>query len=168
MQTFLPYEDFTQAAASLDYMRLGKQRVETLQVLQTLLGFRLVSSYKDAGGKKVALPKESWTLEVNGQKGWRNHPAVKMWRGSELALLSYQDAVCDEWTSRGYSDSCKEKSHFLLEPFKDSLGFSLPSWLGDEELHASHRSNLLRKDPVFYGAIWPNEPADLPYIWPVQ
>lgn len=43
----------------------------------------------------------------------------------------------------------------------------VPPWLGDERVHASHRSNLLRKDPVWYGQFdWTDNPTD-PYVWPV-
>jgi hypothetical protein len=34
MQTFLPYADFAASAAALDRQRLGKQRVEVLQLLK--------------------------------------------------------------------------------------------------------------------------------------
>lgn len=34
MQTFLPYPDFLESAKCLDYRRLGKQRVECLQLLR--------------------------------------------------------------------------------------------------------------------------------------
>lgn len=34
MQTFLPFPDFVKSAQSLDYRRLGKQRVECLQLLR--------------------------------------------------------------------------------------------------------------------------------------
>ena len=37
MQTFLPFADFAASAAVLDDRRLGKQRVETLQVLRALV-----------------------------------------------------------------------------------------------------------------------------------
>ena len=37
MQTFLPYENFAASAAVLDNKRLGKQRVETLQVIKAQL-----------------------------------------------------------------------------------------------------------------------------------
>lgn len=36
MQTFLPYKSFEQSAACLDNKRLGKQRVEVLQILKAL------------------------------------------------------------------------------------------------------------------------------------
>lgn len=41
LQTFLPYSDFEDSVASLDRQRLGKQRVETLQIMQTLLGVKV-------------------------------------------------------------------------------------------------------------------------------
>jgi hypothetical protein len=36
MQTFLPYADFERSARSLDPRRLGKQRVECIQVVRGL------------------------------------------------------------------------------------------------------------------------------------
>jgi hypothetical protein len=46
----------------------------------------------------------------------------------------------------------------------------LPSWVGAEALHLSHRSNLLAKDPEFYRGRFTErfgpEPDDLPYVWP--
>jgi hypothetical protein len=58
MQTFLPSLDFTACARVLDSRRLGKQRVETLQIVRALL----VPEY-----------------------GWRHHPAVLMWKGGSVA-----------------------------------------------------------------------------------
>lgn len=37
MQTFLPYPSFVESAKCLDRQRLGKQRVEVLQLLKALL-----------------------------------------------------------------------------------------------------------------------------------
>jgi hypothetical protein len=59
LQTFLPYLDFVACARVLDSRRLGKQRVEALQILRALL----VPEY-----------------------GWRHHPAVLMWKGYPEAL----------------------------------------------------------------------------------
>ena len=41
----------------------------------------------------------------------------------------------------------------------------LPPWLGDERVHASHRSNLLRKDKDFYSKYNWSESNDMPYYW---
>lgn len=81
MQTFLPYPDFAASAAVLDRQRLGKQRVEALQLVRTLT----------FGG------------------GWARHPAARMWRGYTGALVRYGVAVCDEWIRRGYADTCRGK-----------------------------------------------------------
>ena len=138
MQTFLPVPDFAESARILDNARLGKQRVETYQIIRTLDGVT---------------------------KGWRNHPAVRMWRGYEPALLVYGIAMCDEWDRRGYPDTVRGK---LGEHLRDAdHPVHLPPWLGDAALHASHRSNLLRKDAEFYGRYSWSEPPDLPYVWPV-
>lgn len=138
MQTFLPYPDFDKSARVLDNKRLGKQRVECLQILRTLLG------YSD---------------------GWKHHPAVKMWRGHEGTLALYGMDVCLEWQRRGYQDSCFEKIDRL---FPNGFAAPSPPWMGREDFHASHRSNLLRKDPVWYGQWGWTEPRDLPYFWPVR
>ena len=44
----------------------------------------------------------------------------------------------------------------------------MPKWMGDETFHASHRSNLLKKDPEFYGKYGWTEATDLDYLWPVR
>ena len=137
----------------LDTKRLGKQRVETLQIMQVLLELR-------------------WDAELGGPvehtpKGWRTHPAVLMWRGHERALLEYQRLTCAVWVERGFGDTCATKTAGLvaarLLPRQDH-----PPWMGEDALHRSHQSNLVRKDPALYGPLFPGVPADLPYHWPVR
>lgn len=137
MQTFLPYPDFARSAAVLDRQRLGKQRVETMQLLKAL----------HAGG------------------GWSNHPAARMWRGYEPALVAYGLEVCLEWVRRGYKDTCFNKIGAYAEPHVVER-MVVPPWLGDPAFHASHRSNLLRKLPNHYGQFGWTERDDLPYVWP--
>lgn len=137
MQTFLPYSSFVASAKSLDRQRLGKQRVEAYQILRALRG-------------------ES--------KGWVNHPATRMWRGYERALIHYTTVMCNEWVARGYKDSIKDK---VVPMLWDYNSYQMPPFIGNPEFHDSHRSNLVRKLPEYYGPKFPNVPADLPYIWPV-
>ena len=138
MQTFLPVPDFAESARILDDARLGKQRVEMFQIIRALDGVT---------------------------QGWRNHPAVRMWRGYEPALITYGLAMCDEWDRRGHADTVRGKLAAHLR--EEGRPVHLPFWTGDEALHASHRSNLLRKDPEFYGKYGWTDPPDLPYLWPV-
>lgn len=140
MQTFLPYKSFESSARVLDQQRLGKQRVETMQIMTALV----------RGG------------------GWANHPVTKMWRGYEYALMSYQQAICDEWTRRGHRDSCLEKTReiFMELPPERRLP-RVPPWLGKKKFHSLHRANLLRKSPTHYGQYkWPEKPAE-GYWYPV-
>lgn len=141
MQTFLPYPSFAASAAALDDARLGKQRVETFQLLraQTVPGY-----------------------------GWRHHPAAKMWANRIPALVAYGLAMTDEWTGRGHADAVRPQLlAFAPEVERMPQGaVRMPEWLGDEALHLSHRSNLVRKDPVFYRPRFGDIPDDLPYVWP--
>jgi hypothetical protein len=45
---------------------------------------------------------------------------------------------------------------------------ALPPWLGDPDFHLSHQSALVRKDPDFYGPLFPGVPDDLEYVWPAR
>lgn len=139
MQTFVPYNDFYKSAECLDRQRLGKQRVETLQILNSLAG---------------------------KSKGWTNHPATKMWRNHELSLMEYGLAVCEVWVSRGYKDTCADKMLQLKSEFSAHSRF-LPAWWGSDLVHSSHQSKLLQKHPDWYSQFGWTVPLDLDYHWPV-
>lgn len=136
MQTFLPVADLKKSVECLDKKRLGKQRVEAYQ---------LVMAIRD--------PKN----------GWHHHPAARMWAGYENALVQYGLFAHDEWIARGCLDTTRGRMEALLDNSKPIV---LPPWFGDEKLHASHRSNLLRKLPEWYGKFGWTETSDLPYLWP--
>lgn len=148
MQTFVPYPDAARSVATLDNRRLGKQRVETFQLLLWLHGVRVVD-----WESRILAPRMS---------GW-SHPALRMWAGHERALLRYQDATCDEWTARGFNDTCKEKSHFVVDLMNSDLeSETWPEWWGDDEIHMRHRSNLVWKDRAYYGPQFPDDVPKLP------
>lgn len=145
MQTFLPYPSFEESARVLDYRRLGKQRVEAWQIYQTIIG---------------------------QSKGWANHPAVRMWQNHPHVLLSYGIAMCDEWIRRGYKDTMKmrffdEAVNFGVLIFNGKYKNELPKWLGNQAFHASHKSNLMRKDMEYYSQFGWEVPNNLEYVWPV-
>jgi hypothetical protein len=148
VQTFLPYADFEQSARALDRKRLGKQRVECIQVVRGL---------------------------TRPDYGWRHHPAVKMWKGFEEALARYAFTCCDVWTELGFGDTCATTITADLRPHgvravrsqaELAEAGALPPWLGDEAFHRSHRSSLVRKDPDHYRPLFPDVPDDLEYVWP--
>jgi len=93
-----------------------------------------------------------------GTGGWSRHPAARMWRGYLDALKLYYNLAIEEWVRRGYRNRMKK-----MDIEGEVL---LPPWFGDEAFHAAHRSNLLRKDPVYYGQYGWQEPPTLPYVWP--
>jgi len=138
MQTFLPYTDPKKCAQVLDNKRLGKQRVECVQILNALL--------------------------IEGKKGWGNHPAVKMWRGYEAFLCKvYLKEIMDEWIRRGF-DNTKCGQHYIK--FCNMLGNPIaPNWL-NESLCITHRSRLIQKNKEFYKTKFPDTPDNLEYLWP--
>ena len=140
MQTFLPYADYKQSANVLDMKRLGKQRVEVLQLLNSITAL-------DKGSPK---------------KGWKNHPCHKMWQNHKNALIEYGLAICDEWKSRGYKDTCWEKIHCHYDYTKSN---DKPTFIGNEEFHLSHKSMLIQKKPEYYKQLWPEVPMDMNYVW---
>ena len=150
VQTFVPFESFTHSAAVLDQRRLGKQRVEILQILR-------------------ALARPGY--------GWGSYPAVLMWRGHEEALGAYARAVADAWDALGFRDTTRtsiaaELAALGIDTVRSqeelAAAGQLPAWLGDPQLHRSHRSALIRKDPDHYGRHFPEDREDVPYHWPVR
>ncbi len=193
MQTFVPYADFRATAFALDMKRLGKQRVETFQVIGGLtrsklvtteqIGTRMAKRKSMLNGEDVwvlrevpvlrQLPESEWTIiprvTKNGRT-WGDHVIGGMWLGHEYSLLDYQKAVCDVWTERGgKNDTCYRKSQYLLQATTPLTASNVlpPSWLGREDVHSSHRAALLYKDTEYYAQHdWDEEPK-YDYVWPV-
>jgi hypothetical protein len=78
MQTFLPYPNFLQSCQCLDYRRLGKQRVEAVQIINAAM---------------------------KGSGGWVNHPATRMWAEYLPALMLYANVCIQAWVERGYKNN---------------------------------------------------------------
>lgn len=161
MQVFVPLPDIEASVQALDVPRLGKQRVEALQMLSSLAG-------KSAG--------------------WLDHPAARMWAGYEQGLLSYAAACCLRVRSLGWVDHVLEQvyerqadfGHLIHDP-------PLPPWWGGP-VHASHRARLIVKEHYrgegsHYADLWPDDydhvmsrvergtitqEQDAEYVWPIS
>ena len=90
--------------------------------------------------------------------GWKNHPATLMWKGYESGLVYYMNSAIAEWVRRGFNNSMLRM---------DVYPIVLPPWFGDDRVHSSHRSNLLRKDPAHYSQFGWSESNNIPYFWPI-
>lgn len=160
MNTFLPYSDIVKSIKCLDSKRLGKQRVEAMQILKALSKGPFIIDYQ--------------TNTIIKQTPWYNHPAVKMWQGYELCLETYMNCCIFEWISRGFKNtmlicwSVEHKYYYskkLIELMFD-LDIPYPSWWGNKSFHNSHKSNLIRKFSEHYKQFNWNVPNNLPYVWP--
>lgn len=141
MQTFLMWRNYTFSMLHLDPRRLFKQRLEAEGILR----------------------------EITGRSArWRNHPAVRMWRGYAPALTGYVWCISQAAEERGLgyvtldeqkmaqiardAGVAEEVPHVIAAFMEDAPpDFSipppveLPPWWADDRLYLSHRSNLVRK-----------------------
>ena len=123
MQIFLPYSDMVESLRTLDNKRLGKQRVETYQIISAI----------------TRRPK----LDGTPYKGWLNHPCTVMWRNYVPALQHYLNLSITEWMLRGF----KNTMNFEQIEYEKLV---FPPFMGNNRFHSSHRANLLKKEPEFY------------------
>lgn len=130
MQTFLPFSDYETVAQTLDSKRLNKQILEGYQILKILSG-------------------------ASESGAWRNHPAVLMWRKSEVHLNDYIDHLVVEANLRNIKT---DKNVSNLKELKTRFGrfWSAEQPVWQKPVHMSrviesHRANLYRKDSIVYG-----------------
>ncbi len=141
MQTFLMWRNYAFSMRNLDPRRLFKQRLEAEGILR----------------------------EITGRSDrWKNHPAVRMWKGYAPALTGYIWCISQAAKERGldYVTLDEQKMaqiareagvgpdipHVIAEFMADELPdfttrppVELPPWWADDRLYLSHRSALLRK-----------------------
>lgn len=159
MQTFVPFPDMARCAAVLDDRRLGKQIIECRQI-----------------GLAISDPGY----------GWQHHPAVTMWRGHLFALTEYAAHCNAEWRHRRAVRTGQSPTdhgafvNMLADHLRMYRALDLqipwpatrPRWWGRGDVHESHRSVLLAKDPDHYaeldgfGLDWTRPGLD--YVWPVR
>jgi hypothetical protein len=130
MQTFIPYSDVNEIARNLDSKRLNKQILECYQILNVLSG-------KSPTG------------------GWRNHPAVLMWKGYERGLWHYTQAMIVEARARGIRTENNEANlNNLKNQCWEQWGDKAPSfWTDNDKLMrviTTHKVSLFNKDPLYY------------------
>ena len=130
MQTFLPSLNAVTSARLLDNKRLNKQILECYQILNVLSG-------KSKTG------------------GWRNHPAVLMWKGFERGLWQYVQAMVREAQARGIRTENNEANlNRLKDQCWDSWGGNVPDFWNDTNkimrITTTHKANLFDKDPIYY------------------
>ena len=163
MQTFLPLAttDFGEIAKTLDNKRLHKQALEGWQILMVLLSLDPEGNHREP-------------------KGWVNHPAVKMWRGHESALLTYINSMVMEWEMRGFKSTIMDKAiatHSRAVELGRVGPYTFPAWMNNQELYeqiaVTHRQALLVKDYEWYSQFsWDEDPGHNPgtyeYLWPTE
>lgn len=155
MQTFFPFINLVDNAKVLDNKRLNKQILEGYQILKVLSG-------------------------ASPTGGWRNHPAVLMWKGHEYSLRTYVRTMVTEANIRGIkTENNVNNLNQLEERYGEDWGTSMPKWFRTEEVkrvNVTHRARLYVKDPIYYEEFreYVDSPLNLPccktcsYYWPTH
>lgn len=133
----MPYTDFDQVANCLDSQRLGKQRVEALQILQS-----------------IPLGEHSAACEM-----WRGHEYTLARYGHTMcvawAIRGFRDNLRPLFAQ-----------HLTALPLSPIPNWLNPSTEEAKRLMLTHRSNLVRKDPDYYRRYWPTINPNERYYWP--
>lgn len=119
MQTFLPVANYEKSAKILDGKRLFKQLIEAKSILKA---------------------------NITGT-GWIHHPITKAWKDFLPELSVYTLTIAQECVNRGIKVNL-DNERFVIEQYYNASvtkDFVRPPFMGHEDFHASHRSNLLRK-----------------------
>jgi len=124
--------------------------------MQTYLPYPSVQHSVQCLETSDLLDQASVTFSILSGRG-RTLPAARMWKGYSQALNLYHNEVVREYVRRtGSSDY----------PTFQVGEVTLPPWFGSPSIHASHRSNLLRKNPDWYGQFGWSESPNLEFVWP--
>jgi len=164
MNTFVPIPttEFAEIAEVLDNKRLNKQALEGWQIMLVLFELDPQGNHRTP-------------------RGWVNHPAVRMWHGSESLLLNYVVEMVVEWKRRGFKSTIADKA---MDTFDHAIDRGLtidrgyiehyPAWIEDADLYeriaSTHRLALLNKDYGWYSQFgWAEDegtrPASYEYVW---
>jgi hypothetical protein len=187
VNTFLCYKDFCKSAKALDKKRLGKQRVEALQIINIIAALHQLSDFfknpvpndpyncydwireiSDLYKKKQKENPDFFIINNENNKPIKiyrffYHPVILMWINHIDSLKEYHDIHIEEWIYRGCNNTMKT---FNIK------GAKRPIWTYDDFFILLHRSNLLhkeidRKEPQWYQNLedFKNLPKQL-YFWP--
>lgn len=108
---------------------------------------------------------------------------VRAWEGYTAALAWYGLILCNAWLQWKPSSQVTIRTRqavWFNEVFEDAMEFDaetsreemisrlpeLPPWVGNKNVHRSHRSNLIRKFPARYADMFPGTPEDMPHLHP--
>lgn len=142
MLTPLPFPSFIKTAACLRDQDLQAARIDTLEILRTIL-----------------------------HKEENNHPCVRMWMDYAPRLINYGQILCLEWITRGNQDRVLDQIA-TLQKLTIHTPHNDPWWLYLPALSRSHQATLLARDRPHYKPWFDANNTMLlvqnePLFWPV-
>lgn len=131
-----------------------------------LPNIRFFTSIRTLDDARVGRQRQDALKILRGLMGEEQyHISQDMWSGYEYTLGVYGMTACSVWQQeRGKEDDIALQIHDILKDLPHE--FVVPPWMEDLDVHRSHRSYLIRKDPHHYASQWPNTPENMPLLWP--
>lgn len=172
LNTFLTFPDFKKSAASLDRKRLGKQRVEALQVLNLVMSLQYLGTHYSNPLLSDPYGWERWRHQVISR--YKSDPGKPQLRPSNSRMLNQIDNTSDTteikigfathpvilmWLGHPESLQMYINAHideWVARGYNNNMKrypdieVLAPKWVFDPELHRTHRINLFYKEFVEY------------------
>lgn len=95
---------------------------------------------------------------------------VQMWERHEVWLCDYGIRLAEYWVSLGWQDIFTDHLKWQWDTLTTArYSLDRPYWLGNEDLHTSHRVHLM-KSSEWYRDLWTWEktPLNTPLYWPTR
>lgn len=152
LNTWLPYDNYAESADILTDRHIFMQLQDCTKLLYWL----------------TEMPLNRRTPS----KAQLEHPCVIQWRGYVPSLYDYTLEIMmvayerSSLTNKQEQISEMAENINILDGLVSNMKEETPSWLGNEDYHLSHKSNLIRLSRSAYESIWPDVPDNLELIWP--
>lgn len=96
--------------------------------------------------------------------------AASMWEGYEYALCIHGLMLASELVSARHIAVDEVPGAYLAKIGIElervgAADRTMPPWVGDKDVHRSHRSQLIMHTPA-YETTWPGTPPQMPTLWP--
>lgn len=186
VNTFWVASDPRKTAQILDNVRLNKQIVEAVQLLNVLQDIKYLADYynieysieniaeirkkyrsseyylrtKKYSTKAKLIEKDSYIEDDKyriSKGGYWSHPATLMWFYHPTALKVYCNVCREEHLRRGGKTRIPE--------YQIEEEVRWPFWIKKKSVQISHRQSLVRKYPEHYRQYFPKEKEFDDYVW---
>lgn len=140
---FLPYPDYQKTAAALAEVTLNHEIFAICELMEC-----------------VHQTERSQEVDVDSR-------LLSAWQGHEVSLIELGLTCLDEFAKRGKQLLIRERMAWHMDcATSGEFSMEKPAWVGDDDIHTSHKAKLIRDVPEYYLEKFPGVDANLSVVWP--